>query len=118
MRRCMKQLRQGDVLVEEVVMRRRHGARMSHLILAEGETTGHRHTVIADATANPGTDQRAEPMPPAQLFTEPDGTRYLFVDRACLLVHPEHDPLSLAPGCYRVVQQREYTAAAGRSVQD
>lgn len=110
----MKQYRQGDVFVEQVRKREPQGTAVidrGRVILAYGEVTGHAHEVIA---AVPAIDD----LPPAQLFEEPDGTRYLFVERACVLTHQEHGPIALAPGSYKVSRQREYSPEAIRTVAD
>jgi hypothetical protein len=109
----MDMMRQGDVLVTRVARRARKGEQVTadggRVVLAHGEVTGHAHVVQVEDGLE---------MPAAQLFTEPDGTRYLFVDRPCALVHEEHGPIALAPGCYRVTRQREYSPEAIRTVAD
>lgn len=111
----MRSIRQGDVLVAQVRLRAKSGKAIvdnGRVILAYGEVTGHAHEVVADAAVVPAG-------PPAQLFEEPDGARYLFVDLPCLLTHQEHGPIALVPGCYKVTRQREYVAAdLNRSVAD
>lgn len=126
----MRSIRQGDVYVAQVQGRAKAGKEITdngRVILAYGEQTGHAHEVI-EATNNSARQSASaalyqanetETIPPAQLFEEPDGTRYLFVDRPCLLVHQEHGAIALTPGTYRVVRQREYVAAdLNRSVAD
>jgi hypothetical protein len=64
------------------------------LVLAEGSSTGHRHEV--------------RPATAAKLF-ELEGTLYLHVnERGAEVVHPEHGPIPLLAGSYRVWRQREY----------
>lgn len=104
--------RQGDVLVQLIPDRPRVGRELAEdgrIILAHGEVTGHCHEIV---------DETATQLPPAQFFEEPDGTRVLFVERPCTLVHQEHGTIALAPGCYRVVRQREYSPEAIRQVAD
>ena len=99
-------IRQGDVLVRQVRKRSRKGQVVEdkgRVILAYGEVTGHAHEVVA-AVNDPIAD-----LAPAQLFEEPDGRRFLFVDRPCTLTHQEHGPITLAPGCFEVIRQREYS---------
>lgn len=127
----MQQFRQGDVFVEQVRKRARKGKAVidrGRVILAYGEVTGHAHEVVeavhaaaresASAVAYQAHESTETAMPPAQLFEEPDGTRYLFVDRACLLTHQEHGTIALAPGCYKVTRQREYSPEEIRNVAD
>ena len=67
------------------------------IVLAYGEVTGHRHAI-------------AEPH--AELLALPDQEierRFLrIVGDKALLRHEEHDTITLPPGTYQVVQQREY----------
>ena len=110
------QVRQGDVFLERVAPRAKSGTSITdqgRIILAYGEVTGHAHEVVC---AEPGISD--ENFSPAQLFEEPDGTRYLFVERSCTLTHQEHGPIALAPGVYKVTRQREYSPEAIRSVAD
>jgi hypothetical protein len=74
----MRQVRQGDVYLRQVRGREKTGKPVldqGRVILAYGEVTGHAHEVCAVQTAS-------EDMPAAQLFEEPDGRRFLFVERA------------------------------------
>lgn len=107
-------VRQGDVLVRQVTTRQRHGRDLreeGRIILAHGEVTGHCHEVVA-------VDSDTGVMPPAAFFEEPDGRRFLIVDRPCALTHQEHGTIALTPGCYEVVRQREYSPEAVRNVAD
>ena len=110
----MKAFRQGDVLVRQIRKREpaekdvREGQRV---ILAHGEVTGHAHEVVPDHEVE--TD-----LPPAQFFEEPNGRRFLFVNTPCALTHQEHGRIALAPGCYEVVRQREYSPKEIRNVAD
>lgn len=101
------QYRQGDVLViavdgipsGAVSLPRTAG----ELVLAEGEATGHRHAIL---------DERAELLGTAEeLYLRVDG-----VD--AVLTHQEHDPITVPPGAYRVVRQREYAPDASLFVAD
>lgn len=99
----MFQARQGSVFIRQVPIRARAGTLISdrgRVVLAVGAASGLAHEVIA-------ANDHAE-RPAAQLLEEPDGQRYLVVDRACVLTHKEHAPIAVAPGCYRVTIQREY----------
>lgn len=99
----MNLIRQGDVLVVPVSavpantekVERENG----RLILAHGEATGHAHAIV---------EQSAELVTAAQA-----NELYLLVHglTPVALVHDEHDTLTIAPGAYRVVRQREYTSA-------
>ena len=73
------------------------------VILAYGEVTGHAHQIVTDVATD---------LPPSMLMEAPDGRRFLLVDRPCALVHDEHGPIAVTPGCYKVIRQQEYVAAA------
>jgi hypothetical protein len=72
------------------------------LILAEGEATGHHHSVDASV---------------ATLGTR-DDVMYLTVEELTEVRHQEHAPITLPAGGYRVVRQREYTPERIRNVAD
>jgi hypothetical protein len=96
--------RHGDVLVAGIDSIPPEAVKRPHLVLAEGEVTGHMHR-IAEAGS-------------AELYQD-RGEMYLRVvaDRATL-IHPEHGPIALPRGDYRVWRQREYSPQAIRIVQD
>ena len=71
-------------------------------ILAHGELTGHAHEIKSKH---------------ARLF-ERAGERFLRVTRWVVLRHQEHAPITLAPGTYRVIRQREYSPEAILNVAD
>ena len=70
----------------------------NRFVLAEGEATGHAHTVPARGTA---------------LMEVPNegGVTYLTVENlTCVEVsHQEHASVKLDPGTWKVIRQREYT---------
>jgi hypothetical protein len=107
-----KTYRQGDVFFE--LVKRPDGALVpvpldgGAVVLAYGESSGHRHQIARGA----------------KLFRfRDDGARYLEVsakggatvrvtnDRGGKLLVERHDPVTLPPGIYRVTVQREWTAA-------
>ena len=75
-------------------------ARQSNVIVA-GEATGHAHRLTG------GT-----------ILEAPDGTLYLEVTQTTQVVHEEHGPITLDPGLWLVVRQREYSPEAIRQVRD
>jgi hypothetical protein len=102
--------RQGDVLIERVPSlpaSRKSIKRENHrVILAHGEVTGHAHAIDS---------------PDAYLYetAEEAGVTYLEVKEAmAALVHQEHATIELAPGCYRVTRQKEYSPAEIKRVAD
>jgi hypothetical protein len=74
------------------------------MILALGEATGHAHAVVGQGALYPA----AAPLEPMYLHL-PQGGR---------VVHEEHAMITLPPGWYRVVRQREYEPGSARIVAD
>ena len=71
-----------------------------YVVLADGEMTGHAHRIIANAVSG---------------SVDVDGQLYVEVHaEKAEVVHPEHDTLTLPPGAYCVVRQREYEAGSPR----
>lgn len=96
--------RHGDLLVESADGIP-PGARLTqHLVLAEGELTGHSHRIAEK--------DRAE------LYHSPDGMRLVVKAAHATLVHQEHGPIELPRGIYRVWRQREYSPREIRIVRD
>jgi hypothetical protein len=91
--------RHGDVLIQKVAELPKGGVRRREPVLAYGEVTGHSHRVEAP--------ERAELWQVRDLL-------YLCVLAPTRIVHEEHGPIPLAPGVYRVWQQREYLPTSQR----
>ena len=94
--------RQGDLLFlwQDTLPTAYLKARPGTVIVA-GEATGHAHRLQA------GT-----------ILEAPDGALYLLVTQTTQVVHEEHGPITLDPGWWRVIRQREYTPEALRTVAD
>ena len=106
----MDMYRQGDVLIIRCEINDEPAGHQlplegGRVILAHGEATGHAHAI-------PGED--------AALYAANDGAayRHLRVLRPTALRHEEHGPISLRPGLYRVIRQREYSPEEIRYVLD
>jgi hypothetical protein len=96
------QYRQGDLLfvLQDTRPAADLTARPGNVIVA-GEATGHAHRLQA------GT-----------ILEAPGGVLYLDVTHTTQVVHEEHGPITLDPGVFRVVRQREYSPEAIRTVLD
>ena len=105
--------RQGDVLLIKVdtVPQNAKPAKGGPVVLAYGELTGHAHEIKAKH---------------AKLF-ERAGDRFLRLEKAAVLdhtqhgivvKHPDHNPITLPSGVYRVVRQAEYSPEEIRNVAD
>ena len=98
----MKPLRQGDVILIPVKTEIT-GTSLTHLTLAEGELTGHRHRIESGE---------------AELF-QVGSVLYLQVrSETALLVHEEHQALKIPQGDWSVKIQREYEPQGWHPIQD
>lgn len=98
----MELYRQGDVLVRRVDLipggtipvARDKG----RIILAYGEVTGHAHAIVDEAVE--------------LVRTADTNRRFLCImaSGGVALQHEEHATITLPPGTYEVIQQREYTS--------
>lgn len=97
----MKPIRQGDVILEPIPQS--EGKKLPHLILAEGEVTGHTHRI---------SDGKAE-------LYEKDGILFLRVlSPTATLTHEEHKPIQIPHGSWVVRIQREYEPEGWHYVAD
>ena len=72
------------------------------LVIVEGEATGHAHRLTGGV-----------------VLEAPDGALYVELLEPARVVHEEHDAISLGPGLWLVVRQREYLPEkAVRTVRD
>jgi hypothetical protein len=86
--------RQGDIYVERISAVPVGAARLPHLVLADGELTGHRHRIDG------GTG--------AVLYELRDERFLEVVAEEVKLIHDEHGTIPLERGIYRVWRQREF----------
>ena len=100
--------RQGDVLIVRVPAGtltnkfKKQKTDKGRVVLAYGEVTGHAHAI-------PGT---------ACTMYAWEGDRLIEVTKATKLTHEEHSAITLVPGMYRVIRQREYSPEEIRTVAD
>ena len=89
--------RQGDLYIAETDSVPDRAIERPDGVLAEGETTGHRHRIE---------------NPRAAMLLDDRGQLYLVViSPKARIIHDEHGPIELGPGVYRVWRQREYDPA-------
>lgn len=97
----MDMFRQGDVLITRIArLPAGLDERQSRIILT-GEVTGHAHRLVQ-----------------GRVLEDARGMLFLEVLQRTQIVHEEHHPLTLEPGCYQVTRQREYTPEAIRDIED
>ena len=92
-------------LIEELARAAGSEAAHGRVILAHGEATGHAHAIKAEGAA---------------LFRDPKlMTIFMKVSGdAVALEHDEHKTITIPPGNYRVIRQREYSPSEIRNVAD
>ena len=96
--------RHGDLLVARAEKLPDKKRKLHHLVLAEGELTGHSHRIAERDAA---------------VLYQSFGDLYLDVTApSATLVHQEHGPIPLERGLYRVWRQREYSPEDIRIVRD
>lgn len=97
----MQPMRQGDVILTPAPQI--EGDKLTHLTLAEGEVTGHKHKISEGE---------------AELY-EKEGVLYLRVfSETAILTHEEHHAIAIPQGSWMVQIQREYEPAGWRYVED
>lgn len=97
----MKMRRHGDLLIVEVDNIPSEAKLKEGRILAYGEVTGHKHV-----------------MDVGELFETREGKLYLKLGKMGKLSHEEHKQITLPPGSYEVIRQREYSPERIRQVAD
>lgn len=102
-------LRQGDILLIPLVdIPPGLAARpipAAGVVVAEGEATGHCHTIAGDVVEYATTADHVD--------------RFLRVgSQGAVLTHDEHGTITVPEGAYRAVRQREYAPEAPRYVAD
>lgn len=100
--------RQGDVLIVSAKIPAKVSAvpfDARGIVLAEGEATGHAHTIVDESV---------------EFLTTETEERFLRVlaEGGVLLTHQEHPSVLIPPGEYQVVGQREYSPEMIRRVAD
>ena len=102
----MQPIRQGDVILLPMPTSEIEAhchTPLPHLILAEGEVTGHKHRISKGEA----------------LLYESDRTLYLRVfSETALLAHEEHNAIAIPQGSWMVRIQREYEPEGWRYVAD
>lgn len=110
----MTAYRHGDILIRRVDAVPTEGVKLTGkdkrgLVLAEGEVTGHAHTI-----ARPSAGQQI-----LVSATEANELRmWLTLDTPAELTHQEHSTITLPAGDYEVIRQVEYEAGELRNVAD
>lgn len=98
---------QGDVILE-IIEDIPNGLKSHNEILAEGEATGHCHRIAPIDLSN------------VNVFADDKGNLYCEAVKEFTIVHPEHKPVTLPAGKYKVRKVLEYDhfAEETRAVRD
>ena len=105
------QYRQGDILL----------SRVEHLPagLEAVPTTGSTLALMPPDVVSDGTHllPTAANLRAFRQAGQDGPAEWLQLDQPVTLSHPEHAPLTLEPGCWRVVRQRQYVPSPGGTTQ-
>ena len=115
--------RHGDVGLTPVTPPPTKGRKkLDHLLLAEGEVTGHFHKVVDASstftTRKDGKRYLVKERPANAYIYEQDGKQYLKVKSKATVVHQEHGAIDLPVGTYRNIIQQEWSPEGMRNVLD
>jgi hypothetical protein len=88
----MKYFQQGDVIIQET-NEKINGKKLNHLTLAEGEATGHHHTIVSGI---------------ATLIMMKDKMFLKVMSDYAKLKHQEHNEIDIPKGNYEIGIVREY----------
>lgn len=97
-------LQQGDVLIKKVEASLKNIKKLNHLVLAEGEVTGHSHRIVSGK---------------AELYESGESLYLRVLEESCLQ-HEEHKEVTIPPGQYQIgiVQEYDHFQKAVRNVKD
>jgi len=109
----MKLYRQGDVLFRQIArLPKGERKKRENATVAYGEVTGHSHAL---ALKDRGIAEVLEIGGGLYVRVSTGGIR---IEGGATVVHEEHGPITLPPGNFKVVIQREYAPEAIRNVRD
>ena len=112
----MNYMQQGDVILKEIKKLPDGLKKTSGNVLAEGESTGHFHSLCSKEQAF----GRYEKVQGLTYYKDEKGNSYVHVEQELDLLHQEHNKISVAPGIYEIGIVREYDhfAEEARNVVD
>ena len=88
-------MRHGDVLIKQVSALPKGVKKIKTNVLAEGEITGHRHTVVVD-------------RPDTMTMYEAANGKFLELCAPAVVTHQEHKTLTIPAGIFEVTIEREF----------
>ena len=109
----MNLYRQGDVLFRQITrLPKGEAKKRDNATVAYGEVTGHSHQLAVEDREIAEVLEIGEGL---YVHVSEAGVR---IEGGATFVHEEHGPITLPPGDYEVVIQREYSPEEIRSVVD
>jgi hypothetical protein len=97
--------RQGDVLIRRIdSLPKQKAVKRENGQILEGEATGHVH--------------RVDDLTKAEVLEVGDRLYLRVGAEGVRIIHEEHDAITLPPGDFEIVRQREYSPEAIRNVAD
>ncbi len=97
--------RQGDVLIRRIdSLPKQKTVKRANGQILEGEATNHIH--------------RLEDVTKAEVLEVGNGLYLRIGPEGARIIHEEHSPITLPPGNFEIVRQREYSPEAIRNVAD
>ena len=90
--------RHGDLLIRKIDEINGEQIGQNKYVLAEGETTGHMHTIEGKGV---------------RVYAGKNGMMQIQVEKTAELSHQEHATIELPAGNYEVLRQREYDIVQG-----
>jgi hypothetical protein len=107
-----KMYRQGDILFIETEYLPDNLYQLNHLIIAEGEATGHMHQIIGNTAILLEPEERTNDWNTVE--NDRNKIKFLKVLSDSDVIHNEHHPITLPEGNYKIIQQREYVPGQRR----
>jgi len=91
--------RHGDILLKAIKLNSKLKSlgKFNQYVLAEGETTGHKHTLVA------------KPQTYFEVLEDEKGQKYLKLEREAELTHQEHKTIKIMPDFYVIGNEREFS---------
>jgi hypothetical protein len=95
----MPTIRHGDILLKPVKRPKKLKSifKGNSFVIAEGETTGHRHLLVADREATV-----------FEILEDEKGNRYLEMSGTAKISHEEHKTKTVLPDFYIIDREEEY----------
>ena len=88
--------RHGDVLIKQIDKLPENLKQLKSLTIAEGEATGHHHTIVCD---KPNM---------VLVYQDDNGIKYIQALEDCQITHQEHKTIEIKKGMYITTIEKEF----------